>query len=449
MVQKTISVNNLADLAGVSRTTVETWIRSGKLPIHLDSNGTRFFKISEIISIPEINQMVHTKWKSESDVKPLINYTSGELFAGAGGLALGMAKAGFNHLFLNEFDHSACETLRTNKPKWNVIEGDIHDIDFSPYKDKVDFLSGGFPCQAFSYAGKRLGFEETRGTLFFELARAVNEIRPKVFLGENVRGLLEHDNGRTMQTIKDVIAELGYTLIEPRVLRAIQYDVPQKRERLILIAIRNDIAPYVTFHWPDVCESVRTLRDAFFAGDLYNTDVPLSEGQKYPESKEKIMRLVPEGGDWRNLPEEIAKDYMKGSYGLGGGKTGMARRLAMDEPSLTLTCAPAQKQTERCHPFETRPLTVREYARIQTFPDDWVFKGSLSAQYKQIGNAVPVNLSWAIGRSLIRLFNEMAMKGFVSEHQDISETRHLTKLDGLFEGMVCDKDEDYKSSFSR
>ena len=119
------------------------------------------------------------------------------------------------------------------------------------------------------------------------------------------------------------------------------------------------------------------------------------------------MAMVPEGGDWRNLPIEEQKAYMGKSFELGGGKTGMARRLSMDEPSLTLTCAPAQKQTERCHPIETRPLTVREYARIQTFPDNWQFEGSLTEQYKQIGNAVPVNLAYAIGRSLIRLFNEI------------------------------------------
>ena len=265
-------------------------------------------------------------------------------------------------------------------------------------------------------------------------------------MGENVRGLFEHDNGRTLQTIKDVIDELGSTLIEPRVLRAIQYDVPQKRERLILIAIRNDIAPHVEFKWPDVCTAVRTLRDAFFAGELFGTDVPESEGQKYPDSKFKVMQLVPEGGDWRNLPEDVAREYMKGSYNLGGGKTGMARRLAMDEPSLTLTCAPAQKQTERCHPIETRPLTVREYARIQTFPDGWKFCGNLTAQYKQIGNAVPVNLAWAIGRSLIRLFNDIYQLDFIHEDSDLSSTRHYLKLHGLFEGMVCDKKVAYLAS---
>ncbi len=438
MPQTTISINNFADLLGVSRATVDKWINNGKYKSHSGTDGKTYFFLQEVESIPEVHNMIHSRWKEELNVVPAFEFTSAELFAGGGGLALGMEKAGFRHLLLNEFNHSACNTLRHNRPEWNVVEGDIHDIDFTPFRGEIDFLSGGFPCQAFSYAGKRLGFEETRGTLFFELARAVKEIQPKVFLGENVRGLLEHDEGRTLQTIKNVISELGYTLVEPKILRALQYNVPQKRERLILIAIRNDIAPFVSFKWPDVCTQVRTLRDAFFAGDLFSTDVPESEGQSYPESKKKVMSLVPEGGDWRNLPEDVAREYMKGSYNLGGGKTGMARRLSMEEPSLTLTCAPAQKQTERCHPYETRPLTIREYARIQTFPDDWHFCGNLSAQYKQIGNAVPVNLAWAIGRSLVRLFNDMAALGLITPHNQNAEMRHYTKLTGIFEGMLCE-----------
>lgn len=438
MNMEVISVNNFSDLLGVSKATVEGWINSGKYKVSTDAMGRKFFNVKDVAGVPEIHAMLHSRWDEEMDTKPLRPYTSIELFAGAGGLALGMEKAGFHHVLLNEYDHHACETLRINRPEWNVVEGDVHEIDFSEYKGKVDFLSGGFPCQAFSYAGKRLGFEETRGTLFFELARAVKEIQPKVFLGENVRGLFEHDGGRTLQTIKDVIRELGYTLIEPKVLRAIQYDVPQKRERLILIAIRNDIADKVDFHWPDVSRELRTLRDAFYKGSLYDTDVPMSEGQSYPDKKRSVLELVPEGGDWRDLPENVAREYMKGSYNLGGGKTGMARRLAMDEPSLTLTCAPAQKQTERCHPIETRPLTVREYARIQTFPDEWQFSGPLSAKYKQIGNAVPVNLSWAIGRALIRLFNQIAENKAADYTDSFSALTHKTQLHGLFEGMACE-----------
>ena len=401
-----ISENNLAALIGTSNRTVQTWGKNGLYPLH-QQNGAWGFDMEELKSIPEVKAMLQSNWEDESVVTPERQFNSVELFAGGGGLALGMSLAGFHHVLLNEFDTAACKTLKTNKPEWNVIEGDVRHIDFTPLRGKVDFLSGGFPCQAFSYAGKGAGFNDTRGTLFFELARAVKEIQPKVFMGENVKGLISHENGRTFETIKNTIAELGYTLVESRVLRAIMYQVPQKRERLILIAIRNDIAQNVEFHWPTPYHKVLTLRDALYKSVIYDNDVPISEGAQYPEKKKRVLAMVPQGGDWRNLPEEVAKDYMGGSWLLGGGKTGMARRLSLDEPSLTLTCSPCQKQTERCHPLETRPLSIREYARIQTFPDNWVFQGSMSDKYKQIGNAVPVNLAWAVGRSLIRLFNDI------------------------------------------
>ncbi len=339
--------------------------------------------------------------------------TSIELFAGAGGLALGLEQAGFHNILLNEKDKWACQTLRHNRPSWQVLEAPIEEVDFKPYRDKVDLVTGGFPCQAFSYAGSKGGFEDTRGTLFFEFARAVQEVRPKIMVGENVRGLLNHDKGRTLATIKQVIDDIGYELVEPKVLHAKYYQVPQKRERLILVAIRKDLVDDIHFTWPEPEEREYTLADGLKAGVLYDNDVPLSEGQKYPEKKKLVLDLVPAGGYWRDLPEDIAKAYMKKSYYLGGGKTGMARRLAWDAPSLTLTCSPAQNQTERCHPDETRPLTVREYARIQTFPDAWVFAGSTSQQYKQIGNAVPVNLAKALGRSLL-----IALKGRKTVQED-------------------------------
>lgn len=401
-----ISENNFAALVGTSNATAQKWAESGVYLSHLE-NGIKGFYLEELEMVPEVKEMLHSRWYEELDTHPLREYTSVELFAGGGGLALGLSLAGFSHVLLNEFDKSACNTLRMNHPEWNIVEGDVRNVDFTPLRGKVDFLSGGFPCQAFSYAGKQGGFNDTRGTLFFELARAVNEIRPKVFMGENVKGLTSHDNGRTFSTIKNTIAELGYTLVEPRVLKAIMYQVPQKRERLILIAIRNDLAEKVSYHWPSPYTEVLTLRDALYKSVIYNTDVPQSEGVKYPLKKQKVLELVPQGGDWRSLPEEIAKEYMGGSWLLGGGKTGMARRLSLDEPSLTLTCSPCQKQTERCHPLETRPLTVREYARIQTFPDSWLFAGTMGDKYKQIGNAVPVNLAWAVGRSLIKLFNDI------------------------------------------
>jgi len=432
-----ISENNFAALVGTSNATAQKWAENGVYPSH-QVNGVKGFYLEELDTVPEVKEMLHSRWDEEWNTHPLREYTSVELFAGGGGLALGLSLAGFSHVLLNEFDNSACNTLRINRPKWNVIEGDVRNVDFTPLCDKVDFLSGGFPCQAFSYAGKQGGFNDTRGTLFFELARAVKEIRPKVFMGENVKGLTSHDNGRTFNTIKNTVAELGYTLVEPRVLKAIMYQVPQKRERLILIAIRNDLAGKVSFRWPSPYMQVLTLRDALYKSIIYNTDVPESEGVKYPLKKQKVLELVPQGGDWRNLPENIAKEYMGGSWLLGGGKTGMARRLSLDEPSLTLTCSPCQKQTERCHPLETRPLTVREYARIQTFPDNWLFAGTVNNRYKQIGNAVPVNLAWAVGRSLIRLFNDI-------QAVEPTETHDCSEAVAQIIGRL--KDNDVKSVF--
>ncbi|HFT7169508.1 TPA: DNA (cytosine-5-)-methyltransferase [Enterobacter hormaechei] len=407
MLKEEFSLSEVADILGVSKETLRRWDTAGKLVSQRnDENNYRFYRKDQLKHFEQAQFLFKSQWSDESKTCNNI-YTVLELFAGAGGMALGLEKAGLKSVLLNEIDSHACKTLRKNRPEWNVVEGDVSKVDFTPYRNTVDVLAGGFPCQAFSYAGKKLGFEDTRGTLFFEFARAVKEINPKVLLAENVRGLLNHDDGRTLDTIKSIITELGYTLFEPRVLKAIFYKVPQKRERLIIVAVRNDLANGIDYEWPSSYNKILTLKDALKKGELYDSDVPESEGQKYPKRKAEILSMVPPGGYWRDLPEDIQKEYMLKSFYLGGGKTGMARRLSWDEPSLTLTCAPAQKQTERCHPEETRPLTVREYARIQTFPDDWVFEGPMSAKYKQIGNAVPVNLSFAVGKSVVHLLEKI------------------------------------------
>lgn len=402
------TIAQVADILGISKETLRRWDKNGTLvPQRQTDNNYRLYSRDQLEVFEEARLLFDSRWQEELAIRPKRPYKLLELFAGAGGLAIGMEQAGFESVLFNEIDAAACKTLRKNRPNWNVVEGDIAKLDFTPYRDQIDILSGGFPCQAFSYAGKKLGFEDTRGTLFFEFARAVKETNPKVFVAENVRGLLAHDEGRTLAAITDIIDELGYCLVPPRVLKAVFYKVPQKRERLFLIGIRKDLADKVEFHWPSPYHRILTLQDALKAGELYENDVPQSAGQKYPQRKAEIMAQVPAGGYWKDLPDALQREYMQKSYFLGGGKTGMARRLAWDEPSLTLTCAPAQKQTERCHPEETRPLTVREYARIQTFPDDWQFEGSLGAQYRQIGNAVPVNLAYAVGRALVRLLNDM------------------------------------------
>jgi len=310
-----------------------------------------------------------------------------ELFAGAGGLALGLEKAGLKAKALIEIDKDAVATLRHNRPQWNVIHADVSKVSFEGMS--ADVVTGGFPCQAFSYAGKGLGFEDTRGTLFYEFARCVKELQPKLFVAENVRGLISHQKGKTLQTVLSVLESLGYS-VQYRLLNAVNYDVPQKRERVIIVGT----SPGIRFQYPASSPKILTLRDAL-------KDVPLSEGMKYSPKRAKVMELVPPGGCWRDLPEDIQKSYMMKSYYLTGGRTGMARRISWDEPSLTLTTSPSQKQTERCHPDETRPFTVREYARIQTFPDDWEFIGGVGSKYKQIGNAVPVNFAYHLGRSIV------------------------------------------------
>lgn len=336
-------------------------------------------------------------------VAPIRAYHVLELFAGAGGLAVGLEKAGLECVALNEIDKWACQTLRKNRPNWRVLEGDIKDFDFTEYKGKVDVVTGGFPCQAFSYAGKKLGLDDARGTLFYEFARAVQEVRPVLCIGENVRGLLSHDGGKTLAGMVSILDEIGYTVVPVQVLKAVEYRVPQKRERLILVGIRKDVP--ADFEYPKPFGKTYTLKDALKKGPLFDSDVPASEGAKYPKYKKAVLDMVPPKGYWRDLPLDVQKAFMGGSFYLGGGKTGMARRIGWDEPSLTLTCSPAQKQTERCHPEETRPFTVREYARIQTFPDDWSFAGSMAQQYKQIGNAVPVNLGEELGYAIIQFLN--------------------------------------------
>lgn len=397
------SVSEVADMLGTTKETLRRWDKSGKLtPFRHPINNYRVYRKDDLKQFHQIGFMFRDQTEAQN-TSPIKRFTSIELFAGAGGLALGLEQVGLDHLLLSEINKDACNTLRANRPEWNVVEGDVSTIDFKPHKGQVDVLTGGFPCQAFSFAGKRLGFEDARGTLFFEFARAVKETEPLICIGENVRGLMQHENGKTIEGMISVLDELGYDVLPPRLLKAIFYRVPQKRERVLIVGLKRGTG--LTFDWPIESNEIYTVRDALKKGRLYNSDVPASAGQAYPKSKREIMDLIPPGGYWRDLPLELQKSYMKGSFHLGGGKTGMARRISWDEPCLTLTCAPAQKQTERCHPEETRPFTVREYARIQTFPDNWSFSGSLTSQYAQIGNAVPVNLAEAVGRSIIQSLN--------------------------------------------
>ena len=400
-----LTLSEASKLIGKSKETLRRWDREGKLSaVREPMSNYRIYKRQQVENL-FTNFFSHDVEDAVTNyVVPHHDYSVLELFAGAGGLAVGMEKAGLKCVALNEIDKWACQTLRINRPNWQVLEGNINSFNFSKYYNKIDVVTGGFPCQAFSYAGKKLGLADARGTLFYEFARVVKEVNPPICIGENVRGLLSHQNGKTLQDMISILDEIGYNVAPVKVLKAINFRVPQKRERLIVVGIRKDID--LQYEYPKPYKKIYNLKDALKKGELFGTNVPKSTGAKYPKSKKAVLDLVPQKGYWRDLPLKIQKEFMGGSFHLSGGKTGIARRIGWDEPCLTLTCSPAQKQTERCHPDETRPFTVREYARIQTFPDDWKFEGSMAQQYKQIGNAVPVNLGTEVGYSIVQFLNK-------------------------------------------
>jgi DNA (cytosine-5)-methyltransferase 1 len=227
----------------------------------------------------------------------------------------------------------------------------------------------------------------------FKFIEILNLLQPKIFMIENVKGLLTHEKGESIRKIIEYINKNNLYNISYKCLDASRYGVPQKRERVFIVGVLKSLNR--SFEFPVESLTRKVLKDV-----LYN--VPTSDGAKYKEDKIKLFKMIPQGGCWINLPENLQREYLGNSFNSGGGKRGILYRLSMEKPSLTLLCTPSQKQTERCHPLEERPLTIREYARIQTFDDSYEFSGSLTSQYKQIGNAVPVELARCMGESLIK-----------------------------------------------
>lgn len=314
-----------------------------------------------------------------------------ELCAGGGGFSSGLIKAGFIPLMLNDIDNDCCETLKKNHAGVNVVLGSMSDIDYSKYINNVDVLVAGTPCQSFSQAGLRKGVEDPRGNLLIKFIEIIALVKPKIFVLENVKGLLSHDKGNTIKIILEKLEESELYRINYKCLNAAEYGVPQKRERVFIIGVLKSVNK--EFSFPVRCETRKVLKDVL-------CNVPTSPGAMYPEKKIELFKKIPQGGCWINLPEDLQKEYLGKSFYSGGGKRGILHRLSMENTSLTILCTPSQKQTERCHPLEERPLTLRECARIQTFDDDYKFIGSISSQYKQIGNAVPVELARLLGIAL-------------------------------------------------
>jgi len=355
---------------------------------------------SRLVSINKRYCFQHLKTTNRNNTISAPNYnltkkfTFINFFAGCGGITTGFIKAGIKPLYVLDEDNNCCSTLKANHSQVKIVCDSLRmATDNSKYCNKVDILIGGTPCQSFSSIGLKKGLLDKRGKSLLTFINWIFSIRPKIFIIENVRGLLSHDKGTTLKYIIKLLKKDNMYHIETSLINMVNYGIPQKRVRLLIIGtlkvLNISILPITT------SSKKLILKDVL-------KNVPLSDGVKYPLKKKKLFEQIPPGGCWVDLPISLQKDYLGKSFYSGGGQRGILRRLSMNEPSLTLLCSPSQKQTERCHPLENRPLTIKEYARIQTFKDDYIFKGNISSQYRQIGNAVPPKFSYKLGLHLIK-----------------------------------------------
>ena len=336
------------------------------------------------------------------------------LFSGAMGLDIGLQQAGIDIQIGQDFNKACVNTMFQNGHK--AILGDICRIEPEELLSAAGLtfgepflICGGPPCQPFSTAGKRLGINDPRGSLFREYVRMIDVIRPRFFLMENVKGLMssplkdadgKNTAGKVIDIILEEFAKLNYKTVYG-VLDSVNYGVPQFRERFVMIGSRDneDIFLPIPTHFQmhqNAAYRWSTLGDCI--RDLENTP---GECADFTPLSLKYLKMVPEGGNWKNLPPDILKEAMGGAYSSGGGKVGFYRRLSYSQPSPTVVTSPIQKATMMCHPTKDRPLSVAEYARIQQFPNDWKFTGTLVDKYRQIGNAVPVGLAKAIGEAIV------------------------------------------------
>ncbi|KAA6206157.1 MAG: DNA cytosine methyltransferase [Candidatus Tokpelaia sp.] len=348
-------------------------------------------------------------------------------FSGAMGLDLGLEKAGIKLSLACESDKFCRQTILRNRPDIALI-GDITTctpeqiLDYAGIKaGNIDIFVGGPPCQTFSTAGSRRGFNDKRGNLLLAYIDLILKLRPQYAVIENVRGLLSaplnhrphaqrgegkaplqlHERpGGALSHIIKILREHGYN-ISFNLYNTANYGAPQIRERVVIIcSLNGSRLPYLSpTHSDDPAFGLpawRNLKDAI--SDLNPREATYIN---FPEKRLVFYRLLKEGQYWKHLPESLQKQALGKAYYSGGGKTGFLRRLAWDRPSCTLVTHPAMPATDICHPDEDRPLSIQEYKRIQQFPDDWVICGSLIDQYRQIGNAVPIGLGQAIGKTIL------------------------------------------------
>lgn len=415
--EKYISVNETAAILKVSVQYVRKLIKlneleaitDGKRWVTTKENIDKYITDKHIIIEPDDHER-------KTDGIPEIVALS--FFSGAMGLDLGMKNAGIKALLACEFNKYCRTTIEKNNPDIALI-GDITKYDKKtilkmakiPETRKVDIIFGGPPCQAFSTAGAGKAFDDERGNVFLKYLDVIGEIKPTYAVIENVRGLLsasypyknisEPFKGGALLIILDKLREYGYT-ISFNLYNSANFGSPQNRERIVLIAKlgKNKVQYLSPTHSNNIEDGLlpwRTLKDA-----LNKCNPKTHNYIDFPEKRLKYYKVLKEGQNWKDLPENLQKEAMGAKLQLSGGKTGFFRRLSYSKPAPTLVTNPAMPATDLCHPVENRPLSIEEYKAIQEFPNTWEIYGPVLEQYKQIGNAVPIKLGEAIGKRIIK-----------------------------------------------
>jgi len=425
-----VSIKDAAKQLNISEQRVRTLCRQNELKSHkfgnswlIDSESLSEYGLKTAHTIAEDHPAYNVKSK-----RPIAL----SFFSGAMGLDLGIEKSGFDIRLACEVDKFCRQTIAINKPNSalltdinNYSSQDIRNEAGLTKEDDIDLIMGGPPCQAFSTAGKRKGFSDYRGNVFLKYLDLCLDLKPKYFVIENVRGLLscpmEHRphemrgegfpelsedelKGGALNYIINRLEDSGYGY-SFNLYNSANFGTPQVRERVIIVCSRDGRKP--PYLMPTHSE------DSSYGLPKWNIlkncigDIKKHDHLNFPERRLKYYRILTSGQNWKNLPIDLQKEAMGKSYYSGGGKTGFLRRLAWEKPAPTLVTHPAMPATDLAHPEQDRPISVQEYKRIQEFPDSWVLAGPLVQQYKQVGNAVPIGLGYAVGNLIMNLINDI------------------------------------------